>query len=123
MATTSDVRKRVSVERYVGGLSQRESEPGLEQALGQFVLSKSTVSGLTDTLTQEYEAFRPRDLSGYEVAYLFMDAVYEPLRRWGSKTGGLCVWAICGDGRKVFSVSRPPTVRVMRVVWQCCGTW
>jgi putative transposase len=53
-------------------------------------------------LTQEYEAFRTRDLSGYEVAYLFMDAVYEPLRRWGSKTGVFCVWAICEDGRKVL---------------------
>jgi hypothetical protein len=24
------------------------------------------------------------------------------LRRWGSKTGVLCVWAICVDGRKVL---------------------
>src|SRR5262245_33237278 len=29
-----------------------------------------------------------------------MDAVYEPLRRWGSKTGVVCVWAICVEGRK-----------------------
>jgi putative transposase len=53
-------------------------------------------------LTQEYEAFRTRELSGYEVAYLFMEAVYEPLRRWGSKTGVCWVWAICVDGRKVL---------------------
>ena len=66
------------------------------------MLSKSAVSELTDTLTQEYEAFRIRDLSGYEVAYWFMDAVYEPLRRWGSKRGVFCVGAICGDGRKVL---------------------
>jgi putative transposase len=31
-----------------------------------------------------------------------LDAVYEPLRRWGSKTGVFCVWAICGDGCKVL---------------------
>lgn len=102
VATTSDVLKRLIVEMYVGGMSQRDIEQGLEQALGQFILSKSTVSELTDSLSQEYEAFRTRDLSGYEVAYLFMDAVYEPLRRWGSKTGVLCVWAICVDGRKVL---------------------
>lgn len=83
-------------------MSQRDTEYGLEKALGQFVLSKSTVSELTDTLKQEYEALRTRDLRGYEVAYLFIDAVYEPLRRWGSKTGVLCVWAICVDGRKVL---------------------
>jgi putative transposase len=102
MARTSDVLKRLIVEMYVGGMSQRDIEYSLEKALGQFVLSKSTVSELSERLTQEYEAFRTRDLSGYEVAYLFIDAVYEPLRRWGSKTGVLCVWAICVDGRKVL---------------------
>jgi len=70
--------------------------------LGQFILSKSTVSELTDPLTQEYEAFRTRDLSGYEIAYLFMDAVSEPLRRWGSKPGVFCVGAICVEGHKVL---------------------
>jgi putative transposase len=99
---TSEVLKRLIVEMYAGGLSQRDIEYSLEKALGQFVLSQSTVSELTDTLTQEYEAFRARDLSGDEVAYLFMDAVYEPLRRWGSKTGVFCVWAIGVDGRKVL---------------------
>jgi putative transposase len=102
LAHTSDILKRLIVEMYAGGMSQRDIEYGLEKALGQFVLSKSTVSELTETLSQEYEAFRTRDLSGYEVAYLFMDAVYEPLRRWGSKTGVFCVWAICVDGRKVL---------------------
>ena len=36
------------------------------------------------------------------MTYLFIDTVYEPLRRWGQKTGILCVWAICEDGRKVL---------------------
>ena len=102
LANPSEVLKRLIVEMYAGGLSQRDIEYSLEKALGEVVLSKSTVSELTDILTQEYEAFRTRDLSGYEVAYLFMDAVYEPLRRWGSKTGVFCVWAICVDGRKVL---------------------
>jgi putative transposase len=102
VATTSDVLKRLIVEMYVGGMSQRDIESSLESALGQFVLSKSTVSELTDTLSEEYEAWRMRDLSQEAVAYLFIDTVYEPLRRWGQKTGVLCVWAICEDGRKVL---------------------
>lgn len=102
LANTSEVLKTLIVEMYAGGMSQRDIAYSLEKALGQFVLSKSTVSELTDTLRQEYEAFRTRDLSGYEVAYLFIDSVYEPLRRWGSKTGVLCVWAMCVDGRKVL---------------------
>jgi transposase-like protein len=102
VATTSDVLKRLIVEMYVGGMSQRDIEYSLESAVGQFILSKSTVSELTDTLSQEYEAWRTRDLSHEAVAYLFIDTVYEPLRRWGQKTGVLCVWAICEDGRKVL---------------------
>lgn len=102
MAKTSDVLKKLIVEMYVGGMSQRDIEYGLEQALGHFVLSRNTVSELSATLTEEYEAFRARDLSQEAVAYLFIDTVYEPLRRWGQKTGVLCVWAICEDGRKVL---------------------
>jgi len=102
VATTSDVLKRLIVEMYVGGMSQRDIEYSLESALGQFVLSKSTVSEMTETLNEEYEAWRMRELSNEPVAYLFIDTVYEPLRRWGQKTGVLCVWAICEDGRKVL---------------------
>ena len=53
------------------------------ESLGQFVLSKSAVSDITDRLSHEYEAFRTRDLSGYDVAYLFIDTVYEPLTPLG----------------------------------------
>src|SRR5215470_8707343 len=89
-------------------MSQRDIEAGLEQAMGQFVLSKSTVSEIAESLTEEYETWRIRDLSQAPVAYLFVDTVYEPLRRWGQKTGVLCVWAICEDGRKVL-LSLSPT--------------
>jgi transposase-like protein len=101
-APTSDVLKRLIVEMYVGGMSQRDIEYGLESALGPFVLGKSTGSELSATLSDEYEAWRTRDLSQETVTYLFIDTVYEPLRRWGQKTGILCGWAICEDGRKVL---------------------
>jgi putative transposase len=102
VGNTSDVLRKLIVERYVGGMSQRDIEYGLEQAVGQFVLSKSTVSDMAESLTEEYDAVRTRDLSHEPVAYLFIDTGYEPLRRWGQKTGVLCGWAICEDGRKVL---------------------
>ena len=68
-------------------MSQRDIESSLESALGQLVLSKSTISEMTETLNEEYEAWRMRDLRNEPVAYLFIDTVYEPLRRWGQKTG------------------------------------
>lgn len=121
LAKTSDRLKTLIVAMLVGGMSQRAIATALEKALGQCVLSKSAMSTMTDTLSQEYEAFRPRDLSGYDVAYLFLDTVYAPLRRWGSKTGVLCVWGICVDGRTVLLSLSPPTARAMRVAWRDCG--
>jgi transposase-like protein len=47
---TREVLKRLIVELSAGGLAQRDIEYSLEKALGQFVLSQSTVSALTDTL-------------------------------------------------------------------------
>jgi putative transposase len=44
-----------------------------------------------------------RDLSGFDVEYLFLTAVYESLRQQGGgKEGVLCAWAICADGRKAM---------------------
>ena len=102
VSRTSEVLKKLIVEMYVGGMSQRDIEQGLESAVGHFLVSQRTVSELAESLAEEYEAFRTRDLRQELVAYLFMDTVYEPLRRWGQKTGVLCVWAICEDGRKVL---------------------
>ena len=50
---TSAVLKRLIVEMYVGGLSQRDIEYSLEKAVGQFVLSKSAVRELRESLTEE----------------------------------------------------------------------
>jgi len=99
----SDVLERLAVEMYARGLSTRDIEDALEEATGTRLLSRTAVSELTDSLWQEYEAFSQRDLSGFEVQYLFLDAVYESLRQQGGgKEGLLCAWAICADGRRVM---------------------
>jgi putative transposase len=102
VSRTREVLKKLIVEMYVGGMSQRDIEQGLEKAVGHFLVSQSTVSEIAESLAEEYEAFRTRDLRQEPVAYLFIDTVYEPLRRWGQKTGVLCVGAICEDGRKAL---------------------
>jgi transposase-like protein len=53
VGTTSVVLKKLIVEMDVGGRSQRDIEAGVEQALGQVVLSKSTVSEITAALSEE----------------------------------------------------------------------
>ena len=99
----SDVLERLAVEMYARGLSTRDIEDALEQATGDRLLSRTAVSQVTEVLWAEYEAFAERDLSGFEVEYLFLDAVYESLReQGGGKEGLLCAWAICANGRKVM---------------------
>jgi putative transposase len=99
----SDVLERLAVEMYARGLSTRDIEDALEEATGDRLLSRTAVSQLTEVLWDEYEAFAERDLSGFEVEYLFLDAAYESLRQQGGgKEGVLVAWAICADGRKVM---------------------
>jgi putative transposase len=99
----SDVLERLAVEMYARGLSTRDIEDALEEATGDRLLSRTAVSQITEVLWDEYEMFAERDLSGFEVEYLFLDAVYESLRQQGGgKEGVLCAWAICADGRKVM---------------------
>jgi putative transposase len=58
---------------------------------------------VTEVLWADYQAFADRDLSGFAVEYLFVDAVYESLREQaGLKEGVLLAWGICSDGRKVL---------------------
>jgi len=99
----SDVLERLAVEMYARGLSTRDIEDALEEATGDRLLSRTAVSQITEILWDEYEAFAERELSGFDVEYLFLDAVYESLRQQGGgKEGVLCAWAICADGRKAM---------------------
>ena len=99
----SDVLQHLVVEMYARGLSTRDIEDTFTDKSGQCLLSKSAVSQVTETLWDEYLAFTQRDLSGFDVAYLFLDAVYEPMRLFkGPKEGILCAWAILVTGEKVL---------------------
>jgi putative transposase len=96
--------ERLVVELYARGLSTRDIEQTFrDQATGSCTLSRTAVSQITEALWQEYEAFQQRDLSGFAVLYVFLDAVFEPLRRQGrTREGVLCAWGIDEDGHKVL---------------------
>jgi len=102
LSGTSEQLKQLVIEMYTRGMSTRDVESALEKSLGGFVLSRNSVSTITAELVEEYERFRTRDLRGYEVAYLFLDTVYEPLRRYGTKSGVLCCWAYLTNGSKML---------------------
>lgn len=99
----SDVLEHLAVEMYTRGLSTRDIEDAFQEVTGDMLLSRTAVSALTDQLWTDYEAFCERDLSCFQVEYLFLDGVYESLRRLaGMKEGVLVAWGICRDGQKVL---------------------
>ncbi len=99
----SEVFQYLVAEMYARGLSTRDIEETFTDKQGRCLLSKSAVSQVTETLWEEYTAFTRRDLSGFDIAYLFLDAVYEPMRLFrGAKEGILCAWAILATGEKVL---------------------
>jgi putative transposase len=94
---------RLVIEMYVRGLSTRDIEELLRDEEGELLLSRSAVSELCERLWGEYEAFAAADLSGLEVEYLWLDAVYEPIKRYlKGGEGILAAWAVCRDGTKVL---------------------
>ena len=102
IGTKSEALEQLVMEMWVRGLSVRDVEEAMLAATGAFVLSDTAVSYVTEQLYAQYEAFRNRDLDDLDVAYFFLDAVYEPLRRHGSKLAVLCAWGICANGSRIL---------------------
>jgi putative transposase len=103
LRSNSDILEHLATEMYVRGLSVRDIEDAFTYATGDRVLSKSSVSKVTDILWQDYENFIQRDLSKYEVLYLIVDAVYESIRPYIKTSEAILVaYGILSDGRKIL---------------------
>jgi putative transposase len=103
LQNNSEALERLVTEMYARGLSTRDVEDCFKDlSTGKPLLSRTAVSEITDQLWEDYRTFCERDLSGIEVQYLFVDAVYESLRRYGAKEGIFCAWAITTEGSKVL---------------------
>jgi len=90
-------------EMYIRGLSTRDVESMFVETLGQRLLSRSSVSRITRRLQDDFDTWRKRDLSGIRILYLFLDAVYLPLRQGvKEKEGVLCAYGILESGKKVL---------------------
>jgi putative transposase len=62
------------------GLSVRDIGVAFKDESGRLLLSKPAVSELGERLWEDYQAFAKRDLSKYEIVYLFVDGIAEYLR-------------------------------------------
>src|SRR5437588_7873038 len=86
---------------FVRGLSMGDVEALCEQA-GLGSLSKATASRICEELRERFEQFKRRDLYGVQLAALFLDAVFLPVRPDGPKEGVLVAWGFTEDGERVL---------------------
>jgi transposase-like protein len=91
------------IASFVRGLSTRDVEATLEEALGeQAALSKSTVSRTCQVLVSQFEVWQKRRLEEYELDYLFCDASFFKYHPAAKGEPILCSWGITTEGKKVF---------------------
>ena len=96
----------LAIEMLARGLSVRDIEDAFKDEAGRLLLSKTAVSQLGERLWEDYQAFAQRDLSEYEIAYLFVDGIAERLRPGGKREPVLAAWGFTVEGRRVLLGSK-----------------
>ena len=92
----------LAIEMLARGLSVRDIEDAFKDENGRLLLSKTAVSQLGERLWEDYQAFAQRDLSEYEITYLFVDGIAERLRPGGKREPVLAAWGFTIEGRRVL---------------------
>jgi putative transposase len=105
----TEALEALAVEMYARGLSTRDIEALFTDDAGKSLLSRTAVSEITERLWAEYEAFASRDLSEFEVAYLFVDGIAERLHLGQPREAVLAAWGILADGKKALLHLAPGT--------------
>jgi putative transposase len=88
---------------FLRGLSVRDVEALLEEALGEQVVGKSTVARICQDTRERYRAWCERDLSAHDLVYCYLDAIYLKLRPDDEPAEGVLVaWGLTLEGQKVL---------------------
>ena len=88
---------------FLRGLSVRDVEALLEEALGEQIIGKSTVARVCQDTRQRYRAWCERDLSAHDLVYCYLDAIYLKLRPDDEPAEGVLVaWGLTLEGQKVL---------------------
>ncbi len=88
---------------YVKGMSQRDIEDALIEALGVEGTGRSVITEVCKGLRADFERWQDRDLSDLGVMYLFLDGIYLRLRPEDKRAiAVLCAYGIRWDGKKVL---------------------
>jgi putative transposase len=88
---------------YVKGMSQRDIEEALVEALGVEGTGRSVVNEVCRGLRGDFERWQDRELGEFPVLYLFLDGIYLKLRPEDKRSiAVLCAYGMLWDGRKVL---------------------
>jgi putative transposase len=101
--TKTNALETLVIASFVRGLSVRDVEAALAEALGESAtVSKSTVSRVCADLKVQYDVWRARRLDEVELDYLFLDASHFKYHANASAEPVLAAWGITTDGKPVF---------------------
>lgn len=99
-ATRTNALESLVIAGYVRGLSTRDIEASLTEALGpEAAVSRSTVSRICEAIATEFAAWRTRDLSMVDPLYVYLDASHFRYHEGARAEPVLCAWAITADGK------------------------
>ncbi len=106
--TRTNALEALVIAGFVRGLSVRDVEASLADALGpDSTVSKSTVSRICESIKDEFDTWRARDLSGGEVDYFFADGSYFRMHPGAPAEPVLVAWGITSAGKPVFLGMEP----------------
>lgn len=94
--------EELAVELLARGLSVRDIEDAFRDESGRVLLSRTAVSEIGERLWADYQEFAARDLSEYDIAYLFVDGIAERIRPGQRREPVLAAWGFTSSGAKVL---------------------
>lgn len=101
--TKTNALEALVIAGFVRGLSVRDAEAALAEALGpEAAVSKSTVSRICAEIKEQYEAWRDRRLEEVELDYLFLDASFFRYHANAAAEPVLAAWGITTEGKPAF---------------------
>lgn len=101
--TRTNALESLVIAGFVRGLSVRDVEAALAEALGpEAAVSKSTVSRICAEIKTQFEQWSARRLDEVELDYLFLDGSHFKYHVGAAAEPVLAAWGIDTDGKPVF---------------------
>jgi len=102
LAGRTQALEKLAVELLARGLSVRDIEDAFKDETGRLLLSRTAVSEIGERLWADYQEFAARDLSEYDIVYLFIDGIAERIRPGSKREPVLAAWGFTAEGKKVL---------------------